>query len=563
MIDTNLGGVFHTCRAAARGMMRRRPARSSTCSSVVGVHGNPGQTNYAASKAGIIGFTKALARELGDARACARMRSRRATSRPRSPTCCPRRCARRCSATRRSAGSGAGGRGRGGTLPLLRRGLVHHGRGAARRRRPGDVSERHERQRTAQSRDHRHRRGDAARQRHRDDLDEPARGRSGAGPITQFDSTGYRSLRLRGEGLRPDGLHRPQDGAAHGPLRAPDRRRRAAGRGGLRARHRGRAPSGSARRSPPASAGCRRSRTATTQLRDRGPDRVEPVLDPRDHPQHGRRLGLDGARHAGAAVVAVHRLRRLEHGDRRRAWTRSGSAAPTSMFCGGTEAPVTEVGIAGFARHARALAAQRRPGASEPARSTPGATGSSWARAARCSCSRSSSTRRRAARRSTRELVGYGVSSDANHITEPDPTGANPARAMKMALRRRGHRRRPRSTTSTPTATSTPIGDATETRDDQDRARRGERAQDADLLDEGRDRPLPRRRRRGRGDLLAARDPRRRAPADDQPTSTPTRVRPRLHPERGAPRPTSQVAMSNSFGFGGHNASIVLRRYED
>src|SRR5205814_7802680 len=65
VIATNLGGVFHTCRAAARGMMKRRGGAIVNVSSIVGVHGNPGQTNYSASKAGIIGFTKALARELG------------------------------------------------------------------------------------------------------------------------------------------------------------------------------------------------------------------------------------------------------------------------------------------------------------------------------------------------------------------------------------------------------------------------------------------------------------------------------------------------------------------
>ncbi len=65
VIDTNLGGVFYTCRAAARGMMRRRAGSIVNLSSVVGLHGNPGQTNYAASKAGIVGLTKSLARELG------------------------------------------------------------------------------------------------------------------------------------------------------------------------------------------------------------------------------------------------------------------------------------------------------------------------------------------------------------------------------------------------------------------------------------------------------------------------------------------------------------------
>ena len=65
VLDTNLGGVFHTCRAAVRGMMKRRSGAIVNISSIVGLHGNPGQANYSASKAGIIGFTKALARELG------------------------------------------------------------------------------------------------------------------------------------------------------------------------------------------------------------------------------------------------------------------------------------------------------------------------------------------------------------------------------------------------------------------------------------------------------------------------------------------------------------------
>jgi 3-oxoacyl-[acyl-carrier protein] reductase len=65
VLETNLGGTFNTCRAVSRGMMKRRGGSIVNVSSIVGVHGNPGQTNYSASKAGIIGFTKALARELG------------------------------------------------------------------------------------------------------------------------------------------------------------------------------------------------------------------------------------------------------------------------------------------------------------------------------------------------------------------------------------------------------------------------------------------------------------------------------------------------------------------
>jgi 3-oxoacyl-[acyl-carrier protein] reductase len=65
VIETNLSSVFYTCRAAVRGMMKKRAGSIVNVSSIVGVHGNWGQTNYGASKAGIIGFTKSLARELG------------------------------------------------------------------------------------------------------------------------------------------------------------------------------------------------------------------------------------------------------------------------------------------------------------------------------------------------------------------------------------------------------------------------------------------------------------------------------------------------------------------
>jgi 3-oxoacyl-[acyl-carrier protein] reductase len=65
VLETNLSSVFYTCRAACRPMMKKRGGSIVNLSSIVGVHGNWGQTNYAASKAGIIGFTKSLARELG------------------------------------------------------------------------------------------------------------------------------------------------------------------------------------------------------------------------------------------------------------------------------------------------------------------------------------------------------------------------------------------------------------------------------------------------------------------------------------------------------------------
>ena len=65
VLDTNLKSVFRMSRAVIRGMMKARAGRIINISSVVGHAGNPGQANYCASKAGLVGMTKALARELG------------------------------------------------------------------------------------------------------------------------------------------------------------------------------------------------------------------------------------------------------------------------------------------------------------------------------------------------------------------------------------------------------------------------------------------------------------------------------------------------------------------
>ena len=64
VIDVNLKGTFNCCKAAAQRMMKQRYGRIVNMSSVVGVAGNAGQANYAASKAGVIGLTKSIAREL-------------------------------------------------------------------------------------------------------------------------------------------------------------------------------------------------------------------------------------------------------------------------------------------------------------------------------------------------------------------------------------------------------------------------------------------------------------------------------------------------------------------
>lgn len=65
VIDTNLSSLYRVCKACLRPMMKARTGRIINIASVVGVSGNAGQTNYAAAKAGMIGFTKSLAQEVG------------------------------------------------------------------------------------------------------------------------------------------------------------------------------------------------------------------------------------------------------------------------------------------------------------------------------------------------------------------------------------------------------------------------------------------------------------------------------------------------------------------
>ena len=82
VLDVNLTAGFRLARAACANMMRRRWGRIIGITSIVGDTGNPGQANYAAAKAGMIGMTKALAAEVASRNITVNCRSRRASSRP-------------------------------------------------------------------------------------------------------------------------------------------------------------------------------------------------------------------------------------------------------------------------------------------------------------------------------------------------------------------------------------------------------------------------------------------------------------------------------------------------
>ena len=402
-------------------------------------------------------------------------------------------------------------------------------------------------------------RGDAARQRRRDDLGEPDRRRVRRGPITLFDPAEFPvALRLRAEGLRPDRVDRPQGRrAAWTASRRWSSRRRARPRRTPGSTSRPR-PTASAPRSRPASAASSPSRTATTTLIERGPDRVNPFSIPSIIPNMGAAWVSMELGTRGPLSLAVHRLRGLEHGDRRGAGRDPARPRRRDVLRRHRGAAITQVGIAGFGAM-RALSRRNDdPSGREPAvRRRPRRVRHGRGGRDR-SCSRSSSTREARGAKIYAELLGYGVSSDADahHRARPD-------RREPGARDADGARATPASTPEeidyiNAHGTSTPLGDASETRVIKLALGEETRATDAGLLDEGRDRPLPRRRRRGRGDLL---DAGAAATACCRRRSTTTTPDPECDLDyipNEAREADIRVAVSNSFGFGGHNASILV-----
>ena len=295
-----------------------------------------------------------------------------------------------------------------------------------------------------------------------------------------------------------------------------------------------------------------------SELLERGPDRVNPFSIPEIIPNMGAawvsmQLGTQGPLSSQCTACAASNMSIGDGADA----IRLGRA--DVMLCGGTEAPVTEVGIAGFSAM-RALSRRNddpekasRPFDAQRDGFVMGEAGAvvvleelehAQARGAKIYA----------------ELLGYGVSSDARHITEPDPSGQNPARAMTMAFGDAGigpdeidyinaH------------GTSTPLGDASETRVLKI------------ALGEENARKTPVSSTKGATghclgaaggveaifSILAVRD------GVLPPTINYEEPDPACDLDyipNESRKADVRTAVSNSFGFGGHNATIVVRRFD-
>jgi 3-oxoacyl-[acyl-carrier-protein] synthase II len=293
-------------------------------------------------------------------------------------------------------------------------------------------------------------------------------------------------------------------------------------------------------------------------LKDRGPDRVNPFSIISIIPNLGAgwvsiELGTRGPLTSQCTACAASNM---AIGDGLDA-IRLGRA--DVMLCGGTEAPISRVGVAGFS----AMRALSRRNGDPTAASRPfdaDRDGFVMGEAGAVLVLEELEHARARDAKIYAELLGYGVSSDAQHITEPDPTGEHPARAMRMAFADAGidpgeidyinaH------------GTSTPLGDAAETRVIKM------------ALGEENARKTPISSTKGAtGHCLGAAggvEAMFCVFAVQEGVLPPTINYDTPDPEcdldyipNEAREADVRVAVSNSFGFGGHNACIVLRRFE-
>jgi 3-oxoacyl-[acyl-carrier-protein] synthase II len=294
-------------------------------------------------------------------------------------------------------------------------------------------------------------------------------------------------------------------------------------------------------------------------LLHRGPDRVNPFSITAIIPNMGAawvsmELGTKGPLSSQCTACAASNMAIGEGADA----IRLGRA--DVMLCGGTEAPITEVGIAGFA----AMRALSRRNDDPQAASRPfdaGRDGFVMGEAGAILVLEELERARARGAKIYGELLGYGVSSDATHVTEPDPSGLNPARAMTMAFRDAGIEPSQIGYINAH-GTSTPLGDASETRViklavGEEEARR-----------------IPISSTKGAtGHCLGA------AGAVEAMFTTLAVREGKLPPTINYEDPDPQcdldyipneardsdltVAVSNSFGFGGHNACIVVGKFDE
>ena len=295
------------------------------------------------------------------------------------------------------------------------------------------------------------------------------------------------------------------------------------------------------------------------QLNEKGPDRVNPFSIVQIIPNLAAgwvsmELGTRGPLLAECTACAASNM---AIGDGLDA-IRLGRA--DVMFCGGTEAPVTRVSIAGFS----AMRAISRRNDDPERASRPfdlERDGFVMGEAPRMLVLEELEHARARGAKIYAELLGYGCSSDANHVSDPDPTGVNPARAMKMAIDDSG------VTTEdigyiNAHGTSTPAGDTGETR-----------VIKVALGEEKAYRTPISSTKGATGHCLGA------AGAVEASFTVLALERGILPPtiNQEVPDPTCdldvipnearhqqvEVALSNSFGFGGHNACVVFRRWHD
>jgi 3-oxoacyl-[acyl-carrier-protein] synthase II len=295
-------------------------------------------------------------------------------------------------------------------------------------------------------------------------------------------------------------------------------------------------------------------------LLTRGPDRVSPFSIPSIIPNMGAgwvsiELGTKGPLMSECTACAASNM---AIGDAMDA-IRLGRA--DVMFAGGTEAPITEVGIAGFdAMRALSRRNDDPQHASRPFDND--RDGLVMGEAAAVLVLEELEHARARGAKIYAELVGYGMSSDASHMTEPDPTGENPARAMTMALADAGVDPSEVGYVNAH-ATSTPLGDSAETR--VIKLAFGE--ENAKKLAVSSTKGATGHCFGAAGAVEAVFTVQALVDKKAPPTINYDEPDPDCDldyvPNVARDLPDLTVAVSNSFGFGGHNASLVVRTFDE